>query len=109
MYVKRDETGKIAMVCREANAECTEWVGVDAEELRDFLEQDRSDPERSLEASDLDLVRVVEDLVELLIEKGVIRFTDLPEAAQRKLSGRKDLRASARRLNLMSDDDDGIL
>lgn len=109
MYVKRDETGKIAMVCSEVNAECTEWVDFDAEELRDFLEQDLSDPERSLEASDRDLVRVFEDLVELLIEKGVIRFTDLPEAAQRKLSSRKDLRASARRLNLMSDDDDGIL
>jgi hypothetical protein len=109
MYVKRDEAGKIAMVCREADAECTDWVEFDAEELRDFLEQDLSAPERSLEVSDLDLVRVFEDLVEVLIEKGVIRFTDLPEAAQRKLSSRKDLRASARQLNLMSDDDDGIL
>ncbi|WP_018174388.1 MULTISPECIES: hypothetical protein [unclassified Thioalkalivibrio] len=109
MYVKRDEAGNIAMICRDASVECTEWVEFDAAELRDFLEQDLSDPERSLEASDLDLVRVFEDLVELLTEKGVIRFTDLPEAAQRKLSSRKDLRASARQLNLMSDDDDGIL
>lgn len=109
MYVKRDEAGKIALVCREATPECSEWVEFDAVELRDFLEQDLSDPERSLEASDLELVRVFEDLVELLTEKGVIRFTDLPEAAQRKLSSRKDLRASARRLNLMADDDDNIL
>ncbi|MGM0554728.1 MAG: tryptophan synthase subunit beta like protein [Pseudomonadota bacterium] len=109
MYVKRNEAGKIAMVSREATPECSEWVEFDAVELRNFLEQELSDPERSLEASDLELVRVVEDLVELLTGRGVIRFTDLPEAAQRKLSSRKNLRASARQLNLMADDDENIL
>ena len=38
-----------------------------------------------LSSSDAGLARVTEDLIELLIARGVIRFTDLPLAAQNKL------------------------
>lgn len=41
---------------------------------------------------DLDFVRVVEDLVELLIKGGTIRMADLPEAARAKLRERRALR-----------------
>jgi hypothetical protein len=41
-----------------------------------------------LEQSDLDMIRVPEDLITILIRKGVVRITDLPEAAQSKLVGR---------------------
>jgi hypothetical protein len=37
-------------------------------------------------------VRVLEDLIDTLMAKNVIRHTDLPEAAQRKLVLRKGLR-----------------
>lgn len=106
MYVKRDAAENIAMVSRQANAECSEWVEPDDAELRAFLEGGRPAHERLLEASDRELVRVVEDLVEVLVDKGVIRFTDLPEAAQRKLRSRRDLRASAARLDLMAEEDE---
>jgi len=48
--------------------------------------------------SDIDVafIRVLEDLIETLIEKGVVRMTDLPAAAQQKINERKGLR---RRLN----------
>ena len=36
----------------------------------------------------------------------MIRFTDLPEAAQEKLMTRRSLRASLRELKLLDDDDD---
>ena len=45
---------------------------------------------------DADFIRVVEDLIDVLIEKGVIRITDLPPGAQRKLTARKDLRGRLR-------------
>ena len=42
--------------------------------------------------ADAELVRVIEDLIDTLIMKNVIRHTDLPDAAQRKLMIRKGLR-----------------
>ncbi|WP_019626055.1 hypothetical protein [Thioalkalivibrio sp. ALJT] len=109
MYVRRDEAGRIDRVSRDATADCTELVAVDAPELRAFLlGEDAESASTALQSSDLELIRVLEDLVELLTDKGVIRFTDLPEVAQGKLLERKDLRASAQRLNLM-EDDEGLL
>ena len=45
-----------------------------------------------LAETDLEFVRVLEDLIATLIEKRVILLTDLPVAAQRKLSARAGLR-----------------
>ena len=42
--------------------------------------------------SDLALARVIEDLIEVLIDKKLIMFTDFPEGAQRKLLDRRGLR-----------------
>ncbi len=46
-----------------------------------------------LKASDLDMARVVEDLVMVMIDKGLLMMTDLPRAAQEKLRARDDLRS----------------
>lgn len=43
--------------------------------------------------SDASVVRVLEDLIDLLIAKQIILFTELPQDAQAKLLGRKELRA----------------
>lgn len=45
-----------------------------------------------LNESDIELVRVLEDLIDLLTAKHNILFTDLPEAAQEKLLKRKNAR-----------------
>lgn len=50
----------------------------------------------SFSGLDADFIRVVEDLIDVLITKGVIRITDLPPGAQRKLTARKDLRGRMR-------------
>jgi hypothetical protein len=59
----------------------------------------------SLDAS---LVRVLEDLVDVLISRNVIRITDLPPEAQKKLFQRKRFRESTRgnALKLIADHDD---
>jgi hypothetical protein len=57
-----------------------------------------------LAESDQALIRVVEDLVDTLIGKDLLRFTDLPEAAQAKLLERRNLRRSVNALNLLDDD-----
>ena len=64
-----------------------------------------------LNQTDVALVRVLEDLIDALITRGVIQFTDLPQAAQAKLLERRQSRASlAHRLDLMPfGDDDGLV
>ncbi|MGD9741514.1 MAG: hypothetical protein AB7V53_02675 [Dongiaceae bacterium] len=44
--------------------------------------------------SDLDMIRVYEDLIDLLLTKRIINLTDFPPAAQEKLLRRKKLRSS---------------
>lgn len=57
--------------------------------------------------TDADLARVTEDLVDLLIQRGVIKFTDLPDAAQAKLLLRKQARATLTQgLRLIPEDGD---
>ena len=50
-------------------------------------------PTQALSESDAAIARVLEDLVDVLITRGVIQFTDLPEAAQSKLLNRRQTRA----------------
>ena len=55
---------------------------------------------------DTDFFRVLEDLIDTLIEKNVIHHTDLPVAAQQKLLVRKGLRSRMHNaLNLLGKDD----
>lgn len=52
------------------------------------------EPADALSQSDLALVRVLEDLIDILIPRGLIQFTDLPLAAQAKLLSRRETRAA---------------
>ena len=93
-YVKRDSDGRIAAVYQAAAEGAEEQIPADDEELMDFLtggEQEAS-AKREFMESDLALARVLEDLIDLLIEKGVFMFTDLPGPAQQKLLERRGLR-----------------
>lgn len=65
---------------------------------------------RSLSGSDAGLARVTEDLIDILINRGVIQFTDFPPAAQAKLLERRQTRATlSRRLQLLDEDDRGLI
>jgi hypothetical protein len=98
-YVKRDEQGRIVLVNLEAG-DGFEELPPGAPELLEFtrsLEGEQS----SLEQSDMRLVRVLEDLIDLLIARDVIRFTDLPLPAQEKLMERRSMRQSLGALDLL--------
>lgn len=64
---------------------------------------------RMLNDMDLDMARVVEDLIYLLVDKQAIRFTDLPEIAQNKLLFKRGLRSSLNNETFLSDDDEIII
>ena len=93
-FVKRDEGGKITAVFQNPAEQGLEKVEFHDPGLTDFLIQSQIETLATREwvESDLAMVRVIEDLVDTLIEKGVIMFTDLPDAAQDKLRKRRGLR-----------------
>ncbi|HLS18014.1 MAG TPA: hypothetical protein VK049_09360 [Paenalcaligenes sp.] len=62
---------------------------------------------KRLSQSDAEFIRVLEDLIDTLIARGVIRLTDLPPQALEKLQERKLTREQLRHgLNLIDEDDD---
>jgi len=70
----------------------------------------QTDNVNALSQTDTSLVRVLEDLIDVLITRGVVQFTDLPEAAQARLLERRETRASLNnRLQLLPMDGDNDL
>lgn len=109
MYIKRNQQGMIEAVSLVNTPGFDEQLDLQAPELQAFLNQYRLASLQSLEQSDQAMARVLEDLIHLLIEKGVIRFTDLPDAAQRKLMTRRELRGQQQGIDLLDNDDSLIL
>ncbi|KGM06535.1 hypothetical protein LP43_1757 [Methylophaga thiooxydans] len=110
-YVQRDQHGNITAVFDSPQQNAQESVSINSEELISFL-RDSEDTEHvrvALSSSDMALVRVLEDLVNTLIDKNVILFTDLPMAAREKLSNREKIRGHLNSLDDLMGDDHGIL
>jgi hypothetical protein len=104
-YVRRDAAGKVIALSIEP-LDAFE-AGATPAEIAEF--EGRIGNARSrLQESDLEIIRVLDDLVNVLVEKNVIRFTDLPVTAQGKLLERRDLREHVTRLRLL-DEDAGLL
>lgn len=98
-YVKRDEHGRIATLNLDAG-DGLEEVPASSPELIDYVRRLGLE-QTPLQQSDMRLVRVLEDLIDLLIARDVIRFTDLPLPAQEKLLERRSIRQSLSALNLL--------
>ena len=66
--------------------------------------------QRALDESDAGLARVTEDLIDILISRGVIQFTDFPPGAQAKLLERRQTRATlSKRLSLLDEGDADLI
>ncbi|WP_323002845.1 hypothetical protein [Denitromonas sp.] len=103
VFVKRDAQGQIASVSLEADGEHVEAATAGDPAVAGFARTVMG--EDPLADSDLRLVRVLEDVIDLLIHRDVIRFTDLPQAAQAKLMERRSMRESRGALDLLGGDD----
>ncbi|MBD9484677.1 tryptophan synthase subunit beta [Pseudomonas sp. PDM14] len=93
VYVQRDEKGRVLRVEKEPFDSMTHSMPAADPEVQSWLAS-RSLHEHlmSLQHSDLELVRVIEDLVGVLVDRGVMRYTDLPDAARNKLQQRAQAR-----------------
>ncbi|MES2674075.1 MAG: hypothetical protein V4660_07535 [Pseudomonadota bacterium] len=106
MYAKRNADGQLVEVSERVDGDINEFIANDADELQEFLTTTKSKQQLTLERSDQAMARVLEDVISLLVEQGVIRFTDLPDAAQDKLLSRRELRGQRQGMDLLDDGDD---
>lgn len=112
VYVQRDREGRLLRAEQSPFDDMTETLAVDDEELLQWLDAQEKMQLRlaKLRNSDLEMIRVLEDLVTVLVDRGVIRYTDLPEAARRKLHARAETRAELGGLSgLLGDDEGGLI
>lgn len=104
-YVLRNQSGAIQAISQSyVQGQGWEEVEKGAKEYLAYLDEALKKEDQFRE-SDIQLARVLEDLISLLIERDFIRFTDFPEAAQKRLLERQGLRANKNNLNLLDDNE----
>ncbi|MBO0493104.1 MULTISPECIES: hypothetical protein [unclassified Pseudomonas] len=110
-YVQRDQNNALVRVEAQAYAEATETLPADHHEIQAWFAGDEiEDSLKQLKNSDLEMIRVLDDLIQVLTSKGVIRITDLPPAAQAKFLERTQARAALGGLSeLINDDETGLI
>lgn len=106
-YVQRDASGHLQRVEAAPFEGMSETLTAEAQEIQAwFANQEVESSLLQLKQSDLDMIRVLDDLVQVLMDKGVLRITDLPPAAQSKLLSRTQARVALGGLNRLIDDDE---
>ncbi|NOQ79315.1 MAG: hypothetical protein GQ546_07930 [Gammaproteobacteria bacterium] len=108
-FIKRDNNKQIIGIFCEKQEDAQEELSVNNKEIIEFLEsEDYSEyTNHLLSQSDAEFIRVLEDLIDVLLDKHILLLTDLPEAAQYKLLKRKKIRKEHIQ-SILSDDDDDI-
>ncbi len=108
IFVQRDEAGRIVAVSLHPLPGFEPCLAISEGEAPEDTEK-TADPLNTLVSSDLSLIRVLEDLIDLLVNKDLIRFTELPEAAKQKLLERRSIRSEIKGLDLLGDEGDQII
>ena len=106
LYIERDNAGNIVALHNKPETDAHEQKSIMDEEILEFLNRSvDTDPwMQLLSLSDIGTIRILEDLIDLLIRKNIILFTDLPEEAQTKINERKQIRKKIDTDQLMVDD-----
>lgn len=113
-YVSRDASGWITGIFLKSQSTATEFLPNDHPDILRFfggvLPQNVTNHAlMDLTQSDIDFIRVIEDLIDVLISKNVITFTDLPPKVREKIVTRLDARGRLSTTNDIVVTDSGIL
>ena len=112
-YVIRDAERKIVQVFDQPVTGASEQIAPDSSEMRAFQQDHTANTvealRRQLAESDSGMARLVEDLIDALIGKRVIKFTDLPAAAGAKYLERLSTRERMHAVKSIIVDADDII
>lgn len=108
-YARRNSEGQITALFQSSEPDAQEFLPQHSAEIAEFLGL----PADAMLFNGLDeeLIRVFEDLIDVLIAKNILCLTDLPLPAQNKLLSRKSLRQQLAHPHVASflDSDNGLL
>lgn len=110
LYALKDESGEIVAVSDRALTDDWKFVDLEDEAVHSFLQRNPAIGGKVMQAADADFIRVLEDVIDLLIDKSIIQFTELPDPVQNKLLNRRRYREEMRGLDdtthLLDSDDE---
>jgi hypothetical protein len=94
LYATRNSEGKISGIT-DIPSSSAEAIDKNHPDVREFFSSHYEDfsPDSFLDESDIAIARILDDLVDLLVKKNIIMFTELPNAAQKKLLSRRLVRS----------------
>lgn len=96
-YAQRNADGTIYALFAQKNEHAKELVRPDHQDIQLFLYPGTETARNKMQASDLEMARVVEDLIHVLIEKNVINLDSLPGPTRQKIERRKSAREAISR------------
>ncbi len=91
IYVKRDADNKIIAIFDKNSEKDLQKISPEDKEVAAFLTHCKIKEDAFLK-TDLELIRVIEDLIQILIAKNLISITDFPLSAMQKLVARNKIR-----------------
>lgn len=107
IYIERNASGEIDNI-EFAPAKNREEISLHDPQLTEFI-KNSADSEAIVQSVlgrlDLDMVRVIEDLIDIMIERDLIRFTDLPEPVQNKLLFKRKMRNMSNEISMIDDNE----
>ena len=106
LYASRDSDGRISALYPAPLNGASEVLAADDPEVLQFIHERWRQNE--LDQLDREFVRVIEDMIELMIAKDLILFTDLPAKVQEKLLRRKEVRQQRHYSGILGAGDDII-
>lgn len=110
LYIERNAAGEIDNI-EFSPGEGREEISLHDPKLKEFIEHAPNSDEivhDVLNRLDLDMVRIIEDLIDVLIERNIILFTDLPDPVQNKILFKKTIRNISKKTNTFADDEELI-
>ncbi|QKZ07818.1 tryptophan synthase subunit beta [Pseudomonas eucalypticola] len=109
-YVQRNALGHIIRADKASYPEAEDFLVEDHPDILAWMARGTIEGRlQQLRQSDMEMIRVLDDLIQVLTSKGVIRITDLPEAALAKLKTRNEVRGELGGLDHLVDDPDDAL
>ena len=110
-YIQRNEYGKVvALTFTEGTS--SEFLPVESPEVLQLLAGQGDTSSLEMMLDDLKLIRVIEDLIDILISKNIIIFSELPLPVQQKIllkKGHRDKLFGSGSSIIGSESEEGIL
>lgn len=103
VYVMRDANNHITAILNKDPEKKLEKLPSNNKEVITFLAQCELETQSTFLKADLELIRVIEDLIQILIAKNVISITDFPISAIEKLVARNKIREQYKGLSGIMD------